>query len=255
MFNTYIAVDWSAKNKPSSRKPQEDSIWVAIKQKSIRTYYFKTRHDFKKFITRFLKKDHGRILIGFDFCLGFPSGFAELIGKRDWKGVWYEIDKVVEDKPDNSNNRFEAAARLNSGRGPFYGRPASKNYKNLPKYSPRFPFKGISKIRKTEVGLGVQPVWKLLGHGSVGSQSLLGIKMLKQLRFDILRDTRVWPFEKTANSKIVIAEIWPGLIKEKIKNYDIKDKKQVIESVKLMEKIGFKDFTLVSNEEGWILGA
>lgn len=79
--------------------------------------------------------------------------------------------------------------------------------------------------------------------------------MLKQLRFDILRDIRVWPFEKTANSKIVIAEIWPGLIKEKIKNYDIKDKKQVIESVKLMEKIGFKDFTLVSNEEGWILGA
>ncbi|MFB6246335.1 MAG: hypothetical protein ABEI74_01955 [Candidatus Pacearchaeota archaeon] len=255
MFDTYIAVDWSAKNKPGSRKPQEDAIWVAVKQKSIRTYYFRTRHNFKKFITRFLKKDRGRVLIGFDFCLGFPSGFAELIGKSDWKGVWHEIDRVIDDNHDNSNNRFEGAARLNSARGPFYGRPDSKDYKSLPKYSPRFPFKGINKVRKTEIGLGVQPVWKLLGHGSVGSQSLLGIKMLKQLRFDILRDIRVWPFEKTANSKIVMAEIWPGIIKDRIKNYDIKDKKQVIESVKFMEKIEVKDFKGLSGEEGWILGA
>ena len=68
---------------------------------------------------------------------------------------------------------------------------------------------------------GVQPVWKLLGSGSVGGQTLLGIPALCRLRADpaLAAVSRVWPFETGFTTTpappdgpcIVHAEIWPGL--------------------------------------------
>ncbi len=63
----------------------------------------------------------------------------------------------------------------------------------------------------------VQPIWKLTGVGSVGSQSLLGIARLEALRHHpaLAAHIAVWPFETgfaTDLSKpITVVEIYPSM--------------------------------------------
>ncbi|GAQ85358.1 hypothetical protein KFL_002310140 [Klebsormidium nitens] len=226
-----------------------------------------------------------RVLLGFDFSLGFSRGFAaalaekirlnraaesiangslggnpacvvdraEVMGKSGgsgdpcpgWETVWQYLHQHVVDEDNNSNNRFEVAARLNelvSGSPyPFWGCPPSRASpflcpkKQLPlPSSPVFPEKRAAESRCT-----AQTTWKLYTTGAVGSQTLLGIPRVFNIRHhpDLRDCTRVWPFEtglrppgeSTGHSgpSIVMAEAYPSLVPPVCVGKEPKDAGQV----------------------------
>ncbi len=64
--------------------------------------------------------------------------------------------------------------------------------------------------------VGAQPCWKLAYTGSVGSQALTGIPVVRALRDDPrwADRARIWPFETglrlPEDARIVFAEVWPS---------------------------------------------
>ena len=100
-------------------------------------------------LRRHLRCQH-RVLIGFDFAYGYPSGLARALGlpvdRHAWWTVWTELCHRVTDGPENQSNRFQAATGLNrilgndKGGGPFWGVPAKQATSILHAGSPGFPF-------------------------------------------------------------------------------------------------------------------
>jgi len=259
VFDVYIAVDWSAKNTPSSKKPSADALWVAVRDNvnsNQQEYYFRTREECCEFIRNhlmFCKLNDLRVLIGYDFDFGFPSGLSQAMGnvtQTPWIYHWEFLSKNISDASDNSNNRFEVAALMNdlvgnqNKNGPFWGVPRKKELEWLQPKSPSYPFKaqnGVELVKKRWCEFKeskAQPVWKLLGTASVGGQTLVGISRLYELRFDEeLKDiSKIWPFETgfdagvltDRDAKIVHVEIWPGLLTRILdKSFDVRDQAQV----------------------------
>ncbi|MEL6893543.1 MAG: cobalamin biosynthesis protein CbiG, partial [Actinomycetota bacterium] len=117
--------------------------------------------------------------------------------------------------------------------------------------------------------------WQLGGAGSVGSQSLLGIPRLAELRqrLDPERSVVIWPFETglrppDASIGVVIAEMWPSMLvePEDLPPWWIRDAAQVDRSARRLRRAdrsgeldqwfapSVDDPDAVVAEEGWILG-
>jgi hypothetical protein len=221
LFDTYVAVDWSARSVPCSGR---DSIWYCAAGDEPQNP--RTREDATARLRRLLRTaaaDGRRVLVGFDFPLGYPRGFADLVapGRRPaWRRVWDLLATRIRDDPRNGNNRFEVAASLNSGTtGPFWGCPEAKACGSLTRRrSCTFPHRGLAELRSADRrSPRLQSPWKLFGAGSVGSQALLGIPRVASLRDDpVLRGcSAVWPFEtgfRVPDAPIVFVEIWPSLV-------------------------------------------
>ena len=149
-------------------------------------------------------KRRERVLLGFDFALGFPRGLAaglKLPGDAPWRAVWNQIDRMVKDKADNTNNRFgvgsEINRRLTGGPFPFWGCPPRDTLttlqpKRLRAHGPG-DMPGVP-LRRTG-GQGRASVWKLYYNGSVGGQAILGIPMVRRLKLARGERLKVWPFE------------------------------------------------------------
>ena len=161
-----------------------------------------------------------RLLCGFDFAFGSPESTVRMLTGRDsWEAVWAQIALVIQDDPNNRNNRFEAAPQLNRlspGDGPFWGRPQGHHIPGLPRIRPvagwgeNLP--PIRRFAEREVPKA-QEVWKLWGAGSVGGQALTGIAALEGLRHQYPNDVQIWPFETLGEGQChVLAEIYPSLI-------------------------------------------
>ena len=126
LFDEYVAVDWSAK---ATRAHGANSIWIAVCD-SRRTPTLEnpaTRREAMDSIETLLRTatdERRRLLCGFDFSFGYPEGTARKLTGRDcWEAIWERIAEVIEDGPNNRNNRFDAAAELNGcfgGAGPFW---------------------------------------------------------------------------------------------------------------------------------------
>ena len=232
-FDHIFVLDWSARSTPSPARPTADAVWLAELDATRATAadagYFRTRAAGWAALTRRLIElvDAGRrVLVGVDFALGYPAGFAAAAGlgpgdtadagaspSPAWRAVWNHLEAAIHDGTDNANNRVDVATNLNrrvAGTtggphdGPFWGRPGSKV---MPWLSPGRP-PGLAADRATPTGLPrrriveqrvprAQEVWKLYGIGSVGSQTLLGIARCAALRHHpALRGAvRAWPFE------------------------------------------------------------
>ncbi|MEL6317403.1 MAG: hypothetical protein AAFR16_07160, partial [Pseudomonadota bacterium] len=174
-----------------------------------------------------------RVLLGCDFPFGWPEGGAAAAAaalgggasapdRAPWRRLWAALAAAVDDGPDNANNRFELAARINmrafDGAGPFWGRPHQREVRGLPARKPHGYGARYPRERRAVEGLTprAQPVWKLYTTGSVGGQALLGIAALERLRSapGLAGRAAVWPFEALAPSAerpILIAEIYPSL--------------------------------------------
>lgn len=258
-FDVYVAVDWSASSVPSAPKPSADAIWVALKRPEAEVQteaYFRTRQECTVYLREVLRDfaaNGHRVLIGYDFDFGFPSGFAEALGyygEHPWNYIWSLLSTEISDNSDNHNNRFEVAAAINdtvrgtNEVGPLWGRPIKKQLGSVSTKSPGFPYQTGSGVRlrgRRWCELHerrAQPIWKLLGTASVGGQSLVGIPRLRSLRFDdqLAAVSKVWPFELGFNEKfladeatrIVHVEIWPGLLGSMLDpSLQIKDQAQV----------------------------
>jgi hypothetical protein len=222
-----VIVDWSAANQP---KTGRDSIWVCAvcrdgAQKVLENP--PTRRAAKQLLGNLLAdavRRGDRLLAGFDFPFGYPAGFAARLGLggTPWRAVWDELARLVEDDERNRNNRFAVGALLNrrvsGGRFPFWGCPVGFADDCLgPKHHLRHNAEGLAEKRLIDRWMvGAQPCWKLAYTGSVGSQALTGIPVVRALRDDPAwaGHARVWPFETglglTGGERIVFAEVWPS---------------------------------------------
>jgi len=225
LFDRIVVVDWSAASRP---KRGRDSIWMAtIGDGECAIENIATRRACEHRLAHLLVADRHRTLLGVDFSLGYPAGTAAALGLggSPWCAMWDLLESAVADDDRNVNNRFAVAAdlnrRLGGGPGPFWGRPRTKQSGSLT--TTKAPTGGLPEWRAVERMLraaGRRPFssWQLLGAGSVGSQSLVGIPVLERLRRRGGDRVHVWPFStglavpSLAAGGLVIAEVWPSLV-------------------------------------------
>ncbi len=302
LFDVYFALDFSAKSTPSPLQERSDALWLAELQVTdtpfSSEYYFRTRHKVYDYLYErlvyHLNQQH-RIFLGVDFALGYPHGFARTLGidltpTPAWQATWDLLATLIEDYPDNRNNRFAVAAALNQRLnaptpGPFWGTPISRQTTHFRTTAPRYPFAlndslVLPRLRYTEqrATRPAQETWKLFGAGSVGSQTLLGIPFIHRLANDatLAPHTDIFPFtwhlsrDSTLPRSLVIAEIYPSLTPIAPDPTLIKDRSQVRSTVQhfaALDSTGnfgsllAPPTTLSSEqwqhcmeEEGWIVG-
>jgi len=242
MFDAHVMVDWSAANVPRTGR---DSIWICWHDRAgERLANPPTRHQAKALLADWLAQPVARgerVLIGFDFPFGYPSGFAARLGLAGtpWRAVWDEIAGLLQDTEDNRNNRFLVGAELNRrvsrGQFPFWGCPARFSHEFLgPKHHGRHHRESLAEKRLIDCWMrGAQPCWKLAYTGSVGSQVLTGIPVVRELRSNSAwaARARIWPFETglspPEDAQIVFAEVWPSWWKVRRELGPPNDKAQV----------------------------
>ena len=294
LFSAYVIVDWSAAAKPSTGA---DSVWIGVAKRDLRfrltfeSFNPPTRAEAEKKLADILddfKKRGERALVGFDFPLGFPRGFAKalnLTGEHPWRAVWDQLDKMVKDKADNTNNRFgvgsEINRRMTGGPFPFWGCPPKDALTTLqPKRTRAHGPDDLPEFRHADLAAkGAASIWKLYYNGSVGGQAILGIPAARRLKLARGEAVKIWPFEtgfKTlteadlADVEVVVAEVYPSLYKAQPQPGEVKDQAQVRvtaehfarldETGKLgaaftIGKTAAADVILdAETEEGWILG-
>lgn len=299
LFDAYLMVDWSAASRKVTGK---NSIWWALVRQGPDGQPIldgrqnpPTRAAATDDLARRLASLSAagkRVLVGFDFPFGYPVGTAARLGGEtgDWRTVWDRLVAAIEDSDDNINNRFEVAEALNgrlSGDAfPFWGAPVSRGDRRLllrrakgPQgrrpHGPADPAERRLCERRTR---RTQPTWKLIGAGAVGSQALVGIPRVRQLRLhpDLAAHCLIWPFETALTAPrptagdIILAEIYPSLVETAPESGQVKDACQVRSIAAHFAAADARDAlgplfagdpaldrterTTVEREEGWILG-
>ena len=282
LFDSYLMVDWSAASEP---KTGENSIWIGLtERKRVKLENPETRRKATERIielTRERIESGQRVLLGFDFPLGFPAGTAGKLGLDDppWQNTWRLLDRKLEDKCDNRNNRFDVAECLNrkiSGEAfPFWGNVREEERRFLVPRGRRERRNGdLGEHRLCERSSEPKPqsVWKLAYRGSVGSQALTGIPRVRQIHERLSDQCRVWPFETglrhDPEPRVLIVEIYPSIVRPcEIKPKDAGQVAAIggyfaeLDCKNELEKLfevddGFdnKRRKSIEDEEGWILG-
>lgn len=308
LFDRYIAVDWSAANTPKRGK---DSIWIGElgPDGRVASENPSTRHAAMEQIANRLfaaRRRNERIMLGLDFVFGYPCGAAAAIAgavsgltqppagtsplagedgrggaQPPWSLLWSILARLVLDAPDNRSNRFQLAEAINLrlADGPhFWGHPHQHSYPGLAPKRPATAYANIPERRIAEAFVRTaQPVWKLTGIGSVGSQAMLGIARLEALRSDprFAADIAIWPFETgfadDLAKPITIVEIYPSLFPVSDHDGLPRDRAQVEVTTNRFAELDHAgllgtflsppsglsatDRAILLAEEGWIAGA
>jgi hypothetical protein len=296
-FDAYVAIDWSASSVPNTGA---DSVWWALAAwesgaLTIESDNCRTRAALTEWLRAELagRLRDRRTLVGFDFPLGYPRGFAAALGHRGpaseaWRFTWRRIAAEVRDAPDNANNRLDAAAALNAavsgGFGPFYGRPPRVPDAVACHLSPRrlgnfeFPLRtrcgptlAARRLADDRAKTSSSPWFVYGGGNSVGGQALVGIPRLHALR-EALAEAQVWPFETGARcpereeARVVFAEIYPSIfhVRDPAAT-EVHDRLQVEAAARSFAALDAAgelaplfaappDDPAVLHEEGWVLG-
>lgn len=272
-FDTFVVVDWSARAKPSPAKPTGDSIWIAVTRpgEGPACHYHRTRFAAMAALRALFDAELAagrRVVAGFDFSFAYPAGFARaLTGSDDPLGVWHLLSGMIEDGPDNANNRFDVARALNArfpGLGPFWGCPVGQEDGMLPARGSQRQGHGMPERRGVEQHADMtrsQPGWKLYTTGSVGSQALLGIPHLQSLREHYGDALRVAPFQR-GDAPLVLVEVYPSLISDTVaaarSGNEILDRAQVRVMARALSRLAPETLDALLDEgdpvEGWSLG-
>jgi hypothetical protein len=237
LFDSYVMVDWSAASKPATGA---DSIWIgALTPDSRLKLAFKATNpstrakateELEDLLGRCLKRGD-RVLIGIDFPLGFPAGTSEALNLKGepWRAMRDFLLKEMKDKPDNSNNRFALAARMNrlisNGPFPFWGCSKKDELTTLSVKKSREHGPGDIAEHRIAEQIAIeskkgrpQPVWKIAYAGAIGGQTMTGIPAIERIR-EKFPALKLWPFEipleKLEESaledvRIVVAEVLPS---------------------------------------------
>ncbi len=290
LFQAYVMVDWSAAAKPTTGA---DSIWIGVFKRNVRfqmafeAHNPATRAEAERLLTNILddlKRKDERALVGFDFPLAFPRGTAAALKLEaaPWRALLDYVGKEVKDRPDNANNRFQVAAKMNrlmTGEAfPFWGAPARDAQTMLSTKRPReHGPDDLPELRHAEAALkGTSSIWKLYYQGSVGGQAITGMPVIKRLRDT--RAVKIWPFEtgwkpltiaELDGVEAVFTEIYPSMFGATPKQGEVKDAAQVRTACEHFNTLDEKGqlgaqfgpamehplAEIVEREEGWILGA
>lgn len=289
IFRRHVVVDWSGNARP---KTGADSIWVSHPEPTNPRTRAAAFHHLLHLLRRVDgggvdgRGTDGPVLLGFDFPLGYPRGFATaaaLAGPgAPWERAWQHLSTHLRDADDNTNNRWQVAADLNTRLGAlwFWGVAPTAAGPHLTRRKP-FGELVVPELRHVEECLRAAnwrpfPTRHLLGAGSVGSQTLTGIPIVQRLRThpELVDRVLVWPFETGLGlppldaSSIVVAEIWPTLVAHAHIDHPVKDARQVTALSRHLAALD-ADGTLatlftpdvaaaavadVVAEEGWVLG-
>ncbi len=287
LFDLHIVVDWSAAKTPKTGK---DSIWFAvIRDEDVTTLENPpTRSGATALLADFLADALGRgerVLVGFDFPFGYPAGTAAALGLREtppWRAMWDLLARLIEDDDGNANNRFDVGEELNrriSGEAfPFWGHDGARERRHLLRRGrrPHGPA-DLAERRLCDVrARTAQPVWKLAYTGAAGSQALMGIPRVRQLRRDrrLRAHARIWPFETGLRAEprasVVLAECYPSLVPAEPLAGKPKDAGQVVAMARHLHRLDRSgdlgallagdpslraaERRTVEAEEAWILG-
>ena len=227
LFDDYIMVDWNSGGKPCTGC---NSVWIAHQRCEssgvISACNPSTRGEAMEVVSDKLRRsvdDSRRVMLGFDFPFGFPSGTAAAMGLAApaWKGLWEKARADIRDcQRTNENNRFQVAEKWRADYGlPFYGKHQSWDDKHphLPRKDKKPAGCRLPSKRKTEQATRASSVWQLFGGPNVvGGQALTGMPHLWRLRFDsrLGDNIVVWPFETNFTGQfskdIVLVEIYPS---------------------------------------------
>ncbi|MEH6524513.1 MAG: hypothetical protein V7723_00460 [Sneathiella sp.] len=219
-------------------------------------------------------------MLGFDFPFGYP--FNSSLGGG--LSAAQNISKILFSDHNDANNRFGAATILNRSisphKGPFWGCPPALENQYLSTTKPPFQHEHFQEWRMVERYLKskkhrIMNVWQLLGQGSVGSQTLTGLKALHDLymRPELTNNIKFWPFNTKWDqdlSGIILTEVWPSLNDLSAYTHPIKDARQVMACrdwilehearntlsnlFKAPDRLSLSDQQKCEQEEGWILG-
>lgn len=292
LFDAYVMVDWSAASKPTTGA---DSIWIGVLKKNVRfqlafeAHNPATRAEAQTLIEKTLAdlaRRNDRVLLGFDFPLGFPRGTAAALklAGDPWRATLDFVAREIKEKPDNTNNRFQVGAKMNrlmTGEAfPFWGCPPKDAQTMLAVKRPRDHGENdLPELRLAEAAIkGPSPIWKLYYQGSVGGQALTGLPLVKRLKDKLGDGLKLWPFEtgwKTMTPAdldgvaVVATEIYPSLYTAKVGAGEVKDLAQVRATAEYFAALDEKGrlgpafgpkkdqeafADVVTQEEGWVLG-
>jgi len=303
LFDAYVIADWTA---AEGKKLGENSVWIGVAKRDVRfrlyteTHNVATRAEGEALLTSILadhRKRGDRVLVGFDFSLGYPAGTAQRLALGDtpaWSALWKFIAANVVDKADNTNNRYQVAAKMNrlmtDQAWPFWGAPAKQAQRWLtttkPPVASERPGAGadIPEYRATELAIRggrLQPKsnWQMHGAGAVGGQTLVGIPMVRRLLESLGTSAAVWPFGTGWRAldaadveplSVLIAEVWPSMWPTTPTEGEFKDQTQVRTTAEAFAHLDDKGdlarafgppktatpelVEQVELEEGWILG-
>ena len=199
----------------------------------------------------------GTTLLGVDFSLGYPAGTASTLGLQR-RAVAGDVGRAQQ---SGRRRRRQHEQPFRGGGGtqctdrscarPVLGMPANRRSASLT--STKVAPDPLDEWRIVEHELrrvGRRPFsgWQLLGAGSVGSQSLLGIPRLARLEASLVaagRSVDVWPFGRwdgvAPPPDVVIAEVWPSLHRLPELRGRVRDEVQVVETARrLAEGVDFR---------------
>ena len=275
-FDRVIVVDWSAANLPTSPTNRANAIWIGCHDaEGGAEWHHRTRASAEAQLETLIdtaRADGRRLLLGFDFAMGYPSGFAaRLTGEARAQAVWAWLSREIEDTPDNRNNRFAVAARINAafpeGPGPFWSHPTGQRWPGLPfrRAGIDYAALGLAETRAAEDAVPrAKSPWMLFNPGSVGSQTLLGLPLIHRL--SLRPEVAVWPFDK-AKATMVVAEVYPSLLAGPVAiaanaaglpadQAQVRLLSQALWRLSQADRLApLFDAPPIAAEEGWILGA
>ena len=301
LFDAYVVADWTA---AETRMLGDASLWIGVAKRDVRfrlyaeTHNVATRAEGEALLASILadhRKRGDRVLVGLDFNLGFPVGTAARLklegtsGQAPWQLMWKFLAANIVDKPDNTNNRYQVAAKMNrlmtDEAWPFWGAPAKQAQRWLTTTKPPAGAGAdIPEFRATENAVRkgkLQPksVWQMHGAGAVGGQTLVGIPAVRRLLESLGPSGAVWPFgtgwreltpEDVEPLSALVVEVWPSMFETRPEPGEFKDQAQVraaAEALARMDDAGDLSRAFgaprtatpdlieqVEREEGWILG-
>jgi hypothetical protein len=297
LFDAYVIVDWTA---AEGKKTGDQSLWIGVVKRDVRFRFGYEAHNpatraegeaLLNALVADLRKKGQKVLVGCDFGLGFPAGTAARLGLtgEPWAATWKFMASNVVDKPDNSNNRFAAAAKMNrlmtNQARPFWGAPARYAQTWMSTTKPEGGYGDTPEFRRTDKaarkkGGQPRPVWQMHGASVVGGQTLLGMAMIKRLVDAWGPSVVVWPFGTgwRALAKadlepvdVLVAEVHAPLFPAKPEPGEVKTAAAVRATAEALSRLdekgelgnlfappkgtSEKDMAAVTAEEGWMLGA
>ncbi len=296
LFDAYVIAIWTA---AEGKKIGDQSLWIGVAKRDVRlrlkteTHNAATRAEGEALLATILDdlaKRGDRALIGFDFPLGWPGGTAErlkLTGEP-WAAMSKFTASNVIDKADNTNNRYQVAAKINrlmtDEAWPMWGAPARQTQRWLSSTKPKEHPADIPEMRETErrarAGkVQLKGTWQMHGAGATGGLALIGQPMVRRLLERLGTTGTVWPFgtgwraltaEDVAPLSALVVEAWPAMVASSPEPGQFKDQASVEAAAEHFARLDDKGELAalfappadvdeatreaVEAEEGWILG-